>query len=174
MPMSSSNRLNKCFNMLIVGTGGTFDKDYELTDGSLVFAQSCIPNLLREARITTQHRFVSLLKKDSLELTVADRLQLLEACRSAYETEIVIVHGTDTMTETAAFLQQGAVNKTIVLTGAMRPHAFGHSDASFNLGYAIACAQHLAHGVYIAIQGECFPVGQVMKDKQRALFIRVD
>lgn len=160
--------------MLIIGTGGTFDKDYELTDGSLVFAHSCIPNLLREARITTQHRFVSLLKKDSLELTVADRLQLLEACHSAHETKIVIVHGTDTMTETAKFIQQNDLNKTIVLTGAMRPHAFGHSDASFNLGYAIACAQQLSAGVYLAMQGECFPAGHVMKDKERALFIRVN
>lgn len=160
--------------MLIIGTGGTFDKDYELTDGSLVFRQSCIPHLLQEARITSLHRFVSLLKKDSLELTLTDRLRLLEACRSASEENIVIVHGTDTMSETAEFLQHAISDKTIVLTGAMRPHAFGHSDASFNLGYAIACAQHLTHGVYVAMQGECFSAGQVTKDKQRALFVRAD
>ncbi len=160
--------------MLIIGTGGTFDKDYELSDGSLIFAQSCIPKLLQEARMTLPHRFVSLLKKDSLELTLADRMQLLEACRAAVETEIVIVHGTDTMTETAHFLQQAELNKTIVLTGAMRPYAFGHSDATFNLAYAIACAQHLSPGVFIAMQAECFPAGQVVKDKQRALFVRAD
>jgi L-asparaginase len=160
--------------MLIIGTGGTFDKDYQLTDGSLVFAQSCITELLREARITAEHRFVSLMKKDSLDLTLTDRLQLLEVCRAAYEKQIVIVHGTDTMAETANFLQQDRLNKTIVLTGAMRPHAFGHSDAGFNLGYAIACSQHLTSGIYIAMQGECFTAGQVMKDKQRALFVRAD
>jgi L-asparaginase len=160
--------------MLIIGTGGTFDKDYQLTDGSLVFAQSCITELLREARITAEHRFVSLMKKDSLDLTLTDRLQLLEVCRAAYEKQIVIVHGTDTMAETANFLQQDRLNKTIVLTGAIRPHAFGHSDAGFNLGYAIACSQHLTSGIYIAMQGECFTAGQVMKDKQRALFVRAD
>lgn len=160
--------------MLIIGTGGTFDKEYELIDGSLVFAQSCIPTLLNEARITAEHRFISLLKKDSLEITLSDRLHLLEACRTARESQIVIVHGTDTMTETAVFLQQAMTDKTIVLTGAMRPHAFGHSDASFNLGYAIACAQQLSTGVYLAMQGECFPAGQVMKDKERALFVRLN
>ena len=160
--------------MLIIGTGGTFDKDYQLTDGSLVFGASCIPTLIQEARVTSTHRFISLLKKDSLELTLTDRMQLLEACRTATESRIVIVHGTDTMTETAAFLQQAIADKTIILTGAMRPHAFGHSDASFNLGYAIACAQHLASGIYIAMQGECFTAGQVLKDKARALFVRSD
>jgi len=160
--------------MLIIGTGGTFDKDYELQDGSLVFGQSAIPKILHQARITSPHLFISLLKKDSLELTLTDRMLILETCRTTHAQQIVIVHGTDTMAETALFLQQAKVNKTIVLTGAMRPHAFSHSDACFNLGYAIACAQQLTEGVYLAMQGECFSAGQVMKDRERALFMRID
>ena len=158
--------------MLIIATGGTFDKDYQLIDGSLGYSQSCIPSLLNEARITTPHTFMALMSKDSLDLTLSDRVTLLESCRAATDSQIVIVHGTDTMTETAAFLQQALGDKTIVLTGAMRPHAFGHSDASFNLGYAIACAQHLPKGIYIAMQGECFLACEVTKDKKRALFVR--
>lgn len=158
--------------MLVIGTGGTFDKDYAIQDGSLTFTQSHIPSLLADARITCNHRFISLFQKDSLDINIEDRMSILETCRSVTESDIVIVHGTDTITETAVFLHNAQLDKTIVLTGAMRPVAFGHSDAAFNLGYAIALSQSLPNGVYIAIQGELFPAGHVIKDKQKALFVR--
>jgi L-asparaginase len=158
--------------MLIIATGGTFDKDYNLVNGNLHFTHSCVPTLISQARMTAPHQFLSLMQKDSLELTLADRMQILTACRESNSDRIVIVHGTDTMTETARFLQEVISDKTLVLTGAMRPHAFGQSDASFNLGYAIALAQTLAPGVYIAMQGEYFTPNNVLKDKQQAVFVR--
>ena len=156
--------------MLILATGGTFDKDYDLTSGQLIFAGTCIPQLIHEARLTTPHRLDVLMQKDSLEMTLSDRMVILEACRAASEKHIVIIHGTDTMTDTALFLQSAEIDKTIVLTGAMRPHAFGESDASFNLGYAIAAAQLHTHGVYIAIQGELFNADKVQKNRQLGQF----
>lgn len=156
--------------MLILATGGTFDKEYALTSGELIFSETCLPKLIYEARLTTPHRLHVLMQKDSLDMTIRDRMVILESCRAADEEHIVIIHGTDTMTETATFLQSAAIDKTIVLTGAMRPYAFGHSDASFNLGYAIAAAQLRSHGVYIAMQGELFDADKVQKNRQIGQF----
>jgi L-asparaginase len=106
-------------------------------------------------------------------MIITDRMLILEACRNTTSEHIIIIHGTDTMTETADFLRRAALNKTIVLTGAMRPFAFGNSDAAFNLGYALAMAQTAAQGVYIAMQGECFSAGTVIKDKTQLLFTHI-
>jgi L-asparaginase len=156
--------------MLILATGGTFDKDYAI-DGNLVFNHSVLPKVIQEARLTCEHQLQVLMQKDSLEMSVSDRMAILEACRTTNASQIVIIHGTDTMTETAEFLQRAALDKTIVLTGAMRPFAFGNSDASFNVGFALAVAQTANIGVYIAMQGECFTAGKVTKDKQRMQFV---
>lgn len=157
--------------MLILATGGTWDKDYDLISGQLTFAESGLPKLIHQARLTCRHELQILMLKDSLEMTLADRVNILEACRAYHGEQIVIIHGTDTMTETAAFLSTAKIAKTIVLTGAMRPFAFGQSDASFNFGYAIATAQTKASGVYITMQGQCFHSDNVHKDKQNGVFL---
>jgi len=158
--------------MLILATGGTFDKDYAI-DGSLTFNGSFLPKLIQQARLTCPHEHQILMQKDSLDMTLADRMTILEACRCSSSQQIVIIHGTDTMAETAEFLHRAALAKTIVLTGAMRPFAFGNSDAVFNLGYALAIAQTANQGVYIAMQGECFNAGAVVKDKAQLQFVRI-
>ncbi len=155
--------------MLILATGGTFDKDYAL-DGSLAFSGSALPKLIQQARLTCAHELHIIMQKDSLDMSIADRMLILEACRNTTSEQIIIIHGTDTMTETADFLRRAALNKTIVLTGAMRPFAFGNSDAAFNLGYALAMVQMATQGVYIAMQGEYFSAGTVIKDKTQLLF----
>lgn len=160
--------------MLIIGTGGTFDKDYHPQQGQLYVAPSCVPTLLQQAHIDISYQFVSLLQKDSLDMTESDRGLIADYCQRADEIHILIVHGTDTLCETASYLAQQEVlkHKTIVLTGAMRPRAFGNSDAEFNLGYAVAITQCQSAGVYIAIQGMCYRAGEVYKDRQQARFIR--
>jgi L-asparaginase len=158
--------------MLILATGGTFDKDYAL-DGNLGFHGSVLPKLIGQARLTCAHELNILMQKDSLDMTITDRRAILEACRTTASTQIIIIHGTDTMSETATFLQQANLEKTIILTGAMRPFSFGHSDAAFNFGFALALAQTAAIGVYIAMQGECFAAGKVAKNKDRAQFIHL-
>ena len=109
---------------------------------------------------------------DSLELGDADRQRILERCRDASEDQIVITHGTDTMVETARVLGEAQLPKTLVLTGAMIPWAFGSSDGLFNLGSALSFAQALPHGAYVAMNGRWFPWNDVTKKKSLGIFER--
>jgi L-asparaginase len=104
----------------------------------------------------------------------AHRQQVLAACRAAPEQALVVVHGTDTMVETAALLGQAALPGTIVLTGAMVPFALADSDASFNLGAAIAFARSLPPGVWIAMNGVARPWSNVRKNRDRGVFEPID
>jgi L-asparaginase len=107
---------------------------------------------------------------DSLEMTDADRNLIVQNCLQSAEDCIVITHGTDTMTETAAAVAGAVTGKTVVLTGAMIPYAFGSSDGLFNLGSALSFVQALPPGVYIAIHGQCFSWDRVRKNRERGEF----
>jgi len=109
---------------------------------------------------------------DSLEMTSADRGRIVDECTWAAETRILITHGTDTMVETAAALAAARRSpvKTIVLTGAMIPYAFGSSDGLFNLGSALSFVQVLPPGVYIAMNGRCFEWDRVRKNRDTGTF----
>jgi len=107
---------------------------------------------------------------DSLEMTEADRALIVQNCLQSDENRIVITHGTDTMTETAAAIAQAVSGKTVVLTGAMIPYAFGSSDGLFNLGSALSFVQVLPPGVYISMNGKCFPWDRVRKNRERGEF----
>ena len=101
------------------------------------------------------------------------RQSILDSCSKSKESKIVITHGTDTMTKTAKVLAEKNLNKTIILTGAMIPYKFGTSDGLFNLGGAIAYAQSLPKGVYIAMNGQVFEWNKVEKNQSKGIFIRV-
>jgi L-asparaginase len=107
---------------------------------------------------------------DSLEMTDADRDLIVQNCLQSEEARIIITHGTDTMTETAAAVAGVVTGKTVVLTGAMIPYAFGSSDGLFNLGSALSFVQVLPNGVYIAMNGKCFPWDRVRKNRERGEF----
>ena len=107
---------------------------------------------------------------DSLDMTDAHREQLLQSCKNCAETKIVLTHGTDTMDVTARKLGEAKLQKTIVMTGAMIPYKFGSSDGLFNLGSALAFAQTLKHGVYVAMNGRHFAWDRVHKNKQTGVF----
>jgi L-asparaginase len=111
---------------------------------------------------------------DSLEMRDDDRTRIAVACRRCDETRIVITHGTDTMVETAAMLAREVKDKTVVLTGAMVPYAFGSSDGLFNLGSALSFAQVLPTGVYVAMNGTAFPWNRVRKNRQSGVFEAAD
>ena len=152
-------------------TGGTFDKEYDEINGRLFFQDSHLPEMLALGRCHLNLAVRTLMMIDSLEMTDADRLLIIEECRRAPEPRIVITHGTDTMTITAQQLAAAGVRgKTIVLTGAMVPYKFGSSDGLFNLGSALAFAQTLREGVYVAMNGRCFPAGQVRKNRDTGIF----
>jgi L-asparaginase len=107
---------------------------------------------------------------DSLEMTDADRAGVVESCRAAEEPRIVVTHGTDTMAETARAVLAAKLPKTVVLTGAMIPYAFGSSDGLFNLGSALSFAQVLPAGVWVAMNGRVFAGDRVRKNKASGIF----
>ena len=151
-------------------TGGTFDKEYNELNGQLFFKDTHLADLLEMGRskVTTEIR--TLMMVDSLEMTEEDRDLIVHQCEHCDETQIVITHGTDTMTDTAALIAKKSINKTIILTGAMIPIKFGSSDGLFNLGSALAFAQTLPGGVYIAMNGRYFNWDNVKKNKQTGVF----
>ena len=159
--------------ILVLTTGGTIDKNYFDALSEYQIVESGIPALLKEARVALPHRVVEVMRKDSLELTDADRAAIALAAREAPESHIVITHGTDTMTETAKALAAEVPGKTICLTGALSPARFAETDAHFNLGMAFATAQVAAPGVYIAMSGEVFDGLKVRKDRAAGKFVAI-
>jgi L-asparaginase len=154
-------------------TGGTFDKQYNELSGTLAFTETHVVEMLRLGRCRLEVSIQTLMMIDSLEMTAADRSLIVSACGKAAETRIVITHGTDTMVETARALAAGLPSgggKTIVLTGAMVPYAFGSSDGLFNLGSALSFAQVLTAGVYVAMNGRCFAWDRVHKNRETGVF----
>ncbi len=161
-------------SLRIIATGGTFDKHYDPLTGKLDFRDSVLPAALRRARIAQQgehgYVFEPLLALDSLDMQDEHRQHVLQACQRAPEDQIVIVHGTDTMRDTAAVLGAAALHKTIVLTGAMVPYLIDDSDAFFNLGFACACVRLARPGVYIAMNGQLFDWDNVQKNREQGCF----
>lgn len=152
-------------------TGGTFDKEYNELTGELYFKETHLHEMLGLGRCRTDLQIRTLMMTDSLSMTEQDRKIILHNCQKASEDRIIITHGTDTMVDTASLLARANLEKTIVLTGAMIPYKFGSSDGLFNLGSAIAFAQTLPYGVYIAMNGKCFCADRVRKDKKTGEFI---
>jgi L-asparaginase len=154
----------------ILVTGGTFDKEYNERTGQLYFKDTHVSEMLRLGRSHVAVTIRTVMMIDSLEITDADRALIVQNCLQSDEDRIVITHGTDTMTETAAAIAGAVPGKTVVLTGAMIPYAFGSSDGLFNLGSALSFAQALPAGVYIAMNGKCFLWNRVRKNRERGEF----
>jgi L-asparaginase len=151
-------------------TGGTFDKEYNMLNGELYFKDTHLHDLLEMGRNRVSVEIRTLMMVDSLEMTEEDRELIAYQCQQAEEDTIIITHGTDTMEVTARILGQKIKNKTIVLTGAMIPIKFGSSDGLFNLGSAIAFAQSLPHGIYVAMNGRYFRWDNVRKNRETGTF----
>jgi len=151
-------------------TGGTFDKEYDELESKLYFRDTHLPEMLELGRCKVKVDIRTLMMIDSLEMTDKDRSVILDNCLKCKEDHVVITHGTDTMEETARMLGQASINKTIVLTGAMIPFKFGSSDGLFNLGSALAFAQTLPAGVYVAMNGRYFQWDSVRKNKKTGEF----
>lgn len=156
----------------ILVTGGTFDKDYDELTGALFFHNTHLPQMLRLGRSKLDVTVQTVCMMDSLEMDAALRARILDACLVSLEGRIVVTHGTDTMVETAAVLARGLAetDKTVVLTGAMIPFAFGSSDGLFNLGSALSFVQALPPGVYVAMNGRYFPWDNVRKNRAEGVF----
>lgn len=154
-------------------TGGTFDKTYDEIRGVLSFEDTHLQEMLTLGRSRVDVTVRTLMMVDSLDMTDADRELIARNCVQSAESRIVITHGTDTMVETARAIAAGVAGKTVVLTGAMIPYAFGSSDGLFNLGSALSFAQVLPPGVYVAMNGQHFPWDQVRKNRTTGAFERI-
>ena len=154
----------------ILVTGGTFDKTYDQISGRLVFGDTHVPEMLKLGHSRVEVSIRTLMMVDSLEMTPADREVIVRHVQQSDESRIVITHGTDTMVETAAAIAAAVREKTVVLTGAMVPYAFGSSDGLFNLGSALSFAQVLPAGVYVAMNGQYFVWDSVQKNRATGVF----
>ncbi|MFB0937156.1 MAG: asparaginase domain-containing protein [Propionivibrio sp.] len=164
-------------SLRIIITGGTFDKRYDAIRGQLTFEDTHLPDIIKQVRSSLPIELELNQLVDSLDMQDDNRQRVLNACRSAGEEYIVITHGTDTMAETAGVLgrafdtgETALSGKRIVLTGAMVPYSVSGSDALFNLGSAVMAAQLVEPGVYIAMNGRCFPWHAVRKNRALGVF----
>ena len=167
-------RLSGVQPIRLIITGGTFDKQYDELRGELTFRTSHLPAILERVRVTLPVELEISELKDSLEMQDEDRERIAEACAHSAQERIVITHGTDTMCETAAVIGRRRLDRVVVLTGAMIPYAFSGTDAVFNLGCAVAAAQSLGPGVYIAMNGRIFTWDNVRKNRERGRFEELD
>ena len=156
--------------ILLLATGGTFDKEYNEITEKLVFKETHIPQMLKLGRCRLDINLRTVMLIDSLNITEEDTRLILETCRKAKEERIVITHGTSNMEKTAKTLGDTIKNKTVVLTGAMSPYAFGSSDGMFNMGCALAFVQALPHGTYVAMNGKYFASDNVRKNTKTGDF----
>ena len=159
----------------VLVTGGTFDKEYNYLTGELYFKNTHLPEMLDKGRSQVEIDLKQLMMVDSLDMGDEDRATLIYNCKKSAAARILITHGTDTMVETARILAETNIaGKTIVLTGAMIPYAFGNSsDGFFNLGSALAFAQLLPAGVYVVMNGRYFHWNRVRKNRQTGNFEEV-
>ena len=152
-------------------TGGTFDKEYNYITGELYFKDTHLKEMLGRGRCTVDFDVKTLMMIDSLKMTDADRQIIAHNCLAVESDKIIVTHGTDTMVQTASVLAAAKIDKTIILTGAMIPYAFGNSsDGFFNLGSALAFVQALPAGVYVVMNGRYFNWNQVKKNTQTGNF----
>jgi L-asparaginase len=157
--------------ILILVTGGTFDKEYDELSGRLFFRDTHVQEMLRLGRSRVDVRIETAMMVDSLDLDDNGRAAIVERCRKSPERAIVITHGTDTMVDTAGALAAARLeDRTIVMTGAMVPYAFGSSDGLFNLGSALSFVQVLPAGVYVAMNGQHFRWDCVRKNRESGCF----
>ncbi len=154
----------------IIITGGTFDKEYDAIKGDLTFQNSHLPEIVKTVRPTLPVELEVNQLIDSLDMAESNRISILDSCRSAKESRIIITHGTDTMAETAAILGEARLAKTVILTGAMIPYTIAGSDAVFNLGCSFTAVQLLEHGVYIVMNGRIFNYDNVRKNRELGFF----
>ncbi|MBK8554877.1 MAG: asparaginase [Lewinellaceae bacterium] len=153
-------------------TGGTFDKEYNYLTGELYFKDTHLKEMFDRGRCKVEIDIKTLMMVDSLEMNDEDRNIVVHNCRKTSSKRILITHGTDRMVHTAGILAESDIDdKTIVLTGAMVPYAFGtSSDGFFNLGSALAFVQVLPPGVYIVMNGRYFHWDRVRKNRQTGNF----
>lgn len=157
-----------------IQTGGTIDKNYprQMSQYSFEILEPAFLNVMQDAQPNFEYDYKTAFKKDSLEITEDDRELLLKLCKETPNHKIIITHGTDTMTETANYLNRKLSGKTVILTGSAKPEIFKHSDASFNIGVAVGALNVLGEGIYLAMSGRIYSPEECLKDPKTCKFIQ--
>ena len=158
----------------LISTGGTIEKIYSESTGSVVNLETKIDRYLKLLRLPdAEIDAISLMNIDSLEMTQADREQVLEAVRQRLDAPIIITHGTDTMVETGCFLKRSLpeLKVPVVFTGAMTPLGFERSDGLQNLTESLLAARLLPAGIWLVMHNQVFPIDKVRKDRENARFV---
>lgn len=157
--------------VLFIQTGGTIDKDYPKKNNGYAFeiAEPAVERILLRAELAFEYKVVSLFKKDSLDLTEEDRIEIRKFCISTKFDKIIITHGSDTLVETAKTIGN-IKNKTILLTASYRPERFANSDADFNLGTAIGALNTKVEGTFIAMNGIILDPNHARKNPETGRF----
>ena len=158
----------------IFATGGTFDKEFNEINGELYFNETHIYDLLKLGRSQLDVKIETLMMIDSLKMTKEDRKFIINKCQKEKTDKIIIMHGTDTMVDTAQLIAATIEDKTIILTGAMIPIKFGSSDGLFNLGSALSFIQVINPGIYITMNGRYFKYDNVYKNKKLGIFEKIN
>jgi len=158
--------------IVFIQTGGSIDKDYPKTQCGYAFeiTEPAVKRILQKVNPNFEFEIISVLKKDSIDITEEDRKKIHEACQKAGSNKIIITHGTDTMIETAKKLSD-IKDKVIILTGAVKPEKFSDSDAAFNAGTAIGAVDLLSKGVYIAMNGRIYSWNKVKRNSETGQFV---
>ena len=158
----------------LISTGGTIEKIYSESTGSVVNLETKIDRYLKLLRLPdAEIDAISVMNIDSLEMTQADREQVLEAVRQRLDAPIIITHGTDTMVETGCFLKRSLpeLKVPVVFTGAMTPLGFERSDGLQNLTESLLAARLLPAGIWLVMHNQVFPIDKVRKDRENARFV---
>ena len=157
--------------LVFLSCGGTIEKIYLPEAGRLGFDRSRVADWAERCRITAPWRAETVMLIDSLEMVDHDRQQLAQKIAQTPESKIVVLHGTDTMAESArTTMLHRKEHQTIVFTGAMIPASLGQSDALFNFGFACAAVQFLQAGTFIAMNGKVFPADRAHKNTAAGRF----
>ncbi len=159
--------------IIFIQTGGTIDKDYPRTTKGYAFeiCEPAVKRIIKKLNPSFEYEIISVLKKDSLDITDADRVKIFKVCKKIKSDKIIITHGTDTMLETAKILSS-IKGKTIIITGSMRPEMFSNSDAPINIGISIGAMNVLSKGVYIAMHGQVMAWDACRRDLKTGKFIK--
>mgnify|MGYP000621921129 FL=1 len=153
----------------ILTTGGTIDKVYFDKKSNYEVGDPFVEELLHKMNVNISFKVKSLMKIDSLDMTDIDREEILNYIKNSNANNFLITHGTDSIVETAIYLKKIS-DKTIVLTGSLKPAIFIDNDAIFNVGSALTSAQILKKGVYIVINGQVFNPDNVRKNLEKNIF----
>lgn len=167
---SRRNRTRDDMKVKVLVTGGTLDKEYDERTGRLVLKNTHVPDMLKSGRCRLDLTVKVVMMADSAKMTDSDRRMILRHCEESEEDKIVIMHGTDSMADTAAFLAESIKEKTVVLTGALKPYVLDGSDGLFNLGSALAFVQILPHGVYVSMHGKYLRSNEARKNRHTGEF----